>query len=73
MPRSFCSLSTSVPYRVFIVRSGIGVSGTEGGGHIMIFLQLRNNISFLGMDDFRSVKSPFAFPLLINQLQNCNR
>ena len=38
--------------------------GRRGGGRIMIFLRLRNNILFLSMDEFRCVKSPLARPCL---------
>ena len=56
-PAPFCWLSAPVPYHIFIVRSGIWISDTEGGGRIMIFLQLRINILFSSMYDFCSTKS----------------
>ena len=48
---------------LFIVWSRIGISGTEGGGRIAIFLQLHGSFLLLSMDCYLSAKSPVTGPL----------
>ena len=59
MVDKFCPV-VFVTYHIFIVWSGIGKSGTQGGSRIMISLQLRNNSLFTSMEDFCCVKSLHA-------------